>query len=597
MKKIFTYSAFLLLMALFSFTKTGYAENGQLMFVATMSAGDEVPPVRSDALGLMTFLISEDRTEMFVHGAFSNLTGTVGGCHIHLGGSDTTGPVFIDLSSLIVGKRIKGAVKIPAGFFPLAMLSELYVNVHTSVFPNGEIRGQLNWKAELIFPAILAGNNEVPPVTTNGLGVGTFRFSQNLTRLQYEILPTGLSGPATAAHIHQGPTGANGPVIADLNAGPFIAGTIEDPIIVEDVLFSIFFTGAYVNIHTAANPGGEIRGQLVYEALVNGSGIMNGDQETPPVTTSARGYGYASLQYPNLDTIFYVVHFEGVAATAAHIHLGPAGKSGPVLTALTQSNTPNLYFGRARVSPDNVTAFLKDELYFNIHSSANPGGEIRGQIQSNIMKSFAFDLCGDQEIPVKNVNAYGAAYVAINKANTELDYGMLVNDLNGDATSAHIHDGAFGVNGPVAVVLDLPNTFATNVIPITGGIVAKLEKDGAYFNVHTPANPAGEVRGQIRRVLSCIINTGNQESAIREITLSNTITNHSLNLEADLDKNINAKIYVTDISGKHIMHWTTNFNSGINKQSYNVEKLSSGFYLLNIIEENNSIKSLKFVKQ
>ncbi|MBK8483130.1 MAG: T9SS type A sorting domain-containing protein [Saprospiraceae bacterium] len=62
-------------------------------------------------------------------------------------------------------------------------------------------------------------------------------------------------------------------------------------------------------------------------------------------------------------------------------------------------------------------------------------------------------------------------------------------------------------------------------------------------------------------------------------------------------KNINATIYVTDISGKQIMHWTTNFNSGINKQSYNVEKLSSGFYLLNIIEENNSIKSLKFVKQ
>ena len=54
--------------------------------------------------------------------------------------------------------------------------------------------------------------------------------------------------------------------------------------------------------------------------------------------------------------------------------------------------------------------FFKDELYFNIHTAVNPGGEIRGQIETNLLKSFAFDLAGDQNF-LQKPPAYGAAYV------------------------------------------------------------------------------------------------------------------------------------------------------------------------------------------
>ncbi len=597
MNKNFTYLISFLFFSFLVLTADLKAENGQMLFVAEMNTGNEVPPVRGDALGLITFLLSEDLTEVYVHGAFTNLTGNIIGCHIHLGTEDTTGPVLIDLGSMITGSRIKGVFKTPPGFLAAAYFSELYVNVHTSVFTNGEIRGQLNWKSEIILPTILTGANQIPPIPTAAFGMGAFRFSPNLTRMEYKVLYSGLSGPVTAAHIHTGSETETGPVIADLQDGILLSGTIDDPNIVQQILFSSFFTGAYVNIHTAANPDGEIRGQINFDALNNGYAVLNGSQEIPSNTSTAKGFGYAGLSYPNMDTLFYLVGFDGLIPTAAHIHNAAAGKNGPVFTALTPSNFPGIYFGQTPISGDMLTAFLKDELYFNIHTDAHPGGEIRGQIENNLLKSFAFDLCGDQELPVKNVPAYGAAYVAVNKANTELEYGMIVQDLNGDATSAHIHDAKFGANGIVITPLDLPNPYATNVIPITGTLAAKIDADGAYFNVHTAANPGGEVRGQIRRTLSCKVNTASFESSIQNLKLNNNLSNQFLILEADLDKSQTVFLRICDVSGKQLIDLKQELNPGYNKLNIDIHNLATGFFTLNVLENNNPTKSFKFVKQ
>lgn len=95
------------------------------------------------------------------------------------------------------------------------------------------------------------------------------------------------------------------------------------------------------------------------DALANGYGVMNGSQENPPNNSSAKGFGYAALNYPDMDTLFYLVGFDGLVPTAAHIHNGAAGKNGPIFTALTPSNFPGIYFGQAPISGDMLTAFLK----------------------------------------------------------------------------------------------------------------------------------------------------------------------------------------------------------------------------------------------
>jgi hypothetical protein len=133
------------------------------------------------------------------------------------------------------------------------------------------------------FIAHLSGANEVPAVETDGQGVAIVRVSGESIR--YQLISNHLVA-ATQAHIHCGAEGVNGPVVAFLfgfvadgvtSNGLLASGTIEagDVIAVPDneacpggvadfdeLLAKIAAGETYVNVHTVANPGGEIRGQL-----------------------------------------------------------------------------------------------------------------------------------------------------------------------------------------------------------------------------------------------------------------------------------------------------------------------------------------------
>ncbi|MCU0626154.1 MAG: CHRD domain-containing protein [Gemmatimonadaceae bacterium] len=135
------------------------------------------------------------------------------------------------------------------------------------------------------FTAQLAGSNEVPPVTTTASGSATFTAVGD-TALSYTITVSGLTG-VTMGHIHSGAAGVNGPVLVwlappngtapqtpsgltngELSAGrinaSWIRGVGGAPAISLDSLKRLLRTGnAYVNLHTSANAGGELRGQIV----------------------------------------------------------------------------------------------------------------------------------------------------------------------------------------------------------------------------------------------------------------------------------------------------------------------------------------------
>jgi hypothetical protein len=139
----------------------------------------------------------------------------------------------------------------------------------------------------------------------------------------------------------------------------------------------------YFNIHSSANPGGEIRGQIVPATLTGKTAQLSGAQEAPPVVTSAAGTGIAVVNSVTRE-IFGDVKTAGVAGTIAHIHEGAVGSAGPVRVNLDQT-APGSGVWSVRDSDRVLTQALAAQfdagnLYFNVHSAANPGGEIRGQI-------------------------------------------------------------------------------------------------------------------------------------------------------------------------------------------------------------------------
>ena len=107
---------------------------------------------------------------------------------------------------------------------------------------------------------------------------------------------------------------------------------------------------------------------------------LAGDQEVPPVTTQATGTGTVTIG--DDGAVKGVVTTSGIAGTAAHIHQAAAGKNGPVIVPMVKSGDNGWTFPPgAKLTPDQMNALKAGDLYVNVHSAANPGGEIRGQLK------------------------------------------------------------------------------------------------------------------------------------------------------------------------------------------------------------------------
>ena len=218
---------------------------------------------------------------------------------------------------------------------------------------------------------------------------------------------------------------------------------------------------------------------------------LNGAQEVPPVNTDAGGYGFATLNAN--DTVTYEVRTWIVAATVAHIHDGPVGVSGPIL--FTLSGGPSVWSGTTpALTAAQKAKLLASGLYFNVHSGAHSGGEIRGQIVPMPI-TFGAHLTGDQEVPPTGSTAFGEGTAIVN-SNNSITYNVTTTGVTG--TAAHIHTGDFGVSGGILFTLTGgPSVWSGTTAPMTAAEFTDLQEKGLYFNVHSVAFSGGEIRGQI----------------------------------------------------------------------------------------------------
>jgi Cu/Zn superoxide dismutase len=487
-------------------------------FTARMDGLQENPPVATGATGTGSFTLSSQGLHFAV--TVNGLSGPITAAHFHMASRGVNGGVLRDIAADFTGDNTAIGLWRPTDAQPLNAAAiealergDLYVNVHTAANPGGEIRGQVDVSAGTFFTANLTGDQENPPIAGGGRGTGTFVLHQGRSELTYKITVTGLSGGITAAHIHGGAIGANGGVIQVL---AFVNGTSTGTWagMTAAQVRELMAGNLYVNIHTAANPGGEIRGQILLSAGFGFSARIDGAQENPAVPGPQEGTGSFTLTPEGLQFDLTVSELSG-PITAAHFHRAPAGVNGPVVRDILPdfgiSNTASGLWRRNDAQPLTdalICDLLMGNIYVNVHTAANPGGEARGQVLLGAGNTtFTATLTGDEENPALAVNGRGTGTFRLTPAG--LEYRVTVNGLTGGITAAHFHLGRIGANGGVSFTItgDFPPPpgmltavgvwTPASAPPLTPALIKSLLVGDLYVNVHTAANPGGEIRGQV----------------------------------------------------------------------------------------------------
>ena len=237
--------------------------------------------------------------------------------------------------------------------------------------------------------------------------------------------------------------------------------------------------------------------------------VLNASQEVPAPTgdvAAALGTFTATVNASATGaSVAWELTFTGLtgAAGAAHIHTAPRGTAGPVSVPLC-GPCQSPASGTANVSASVLETLQTGGAYVNVHTAANAPGEIRGQL--GVTASVTTTLNARQEVPKPKGNANRArgtftATVTKTGPTGSVAWRLTFSKLTGRASAAHIHIGAAGRSGPVAVPLCGPcRSEVRKTATLQASVLAALEAGRAYVNIHTARNPAGEIRGQIRAV-------------------------------------------------------------------------------------------------
>jgi hypothetical protein len=205
-----------------------------------------------------------------------------------------------------------------------------------------------------------------------------------------------VSGPEVAT-LFSSPEAPSGPRLVTPPGTRLEPGNITAPDISFDSVLTAMRAGnAYVVVYTKAFPNGAIRGQTLppegSPPPERYSAPMDGASERPnPVPTGATGNAYFEGNAATIRFLITVSNITGV--TAAHIHRGSTAEAGPVLTTLFAPGSPTATVNGTltsgsftstdgnQITMDSLLVLMRNgNAYVNVHTTANPGGEIRGQL-------------------------------------------------------------------------------------------------------------------------------------------------------------------------------------------------------------------------
>ena len=607
-----------------------------LLLTARLSGAQEVPAVATAGQGVAAITVNTTRDTIFIQAAFSGLSGAITGAHFHDAPAGVNAGVSVDLLSMVRGNRLSGYLA-GAQVTPLRIARLLrglvYLNVHTAANPGGEIRGQVTVESDNALAGVLSGAQEVPAVATTASGLGVFTLSQDQERLKFRVVVNGLSGAITGAHFHIAGPGANAGVAVSL--GSFLTGNVlegeissqgTNPLLTPALLAALVQGGVYINFHTAANPGGEIRAQVLPERRVLPlDARFDGAQMVPAVFTTASAVSvgrlvgtldtvrvqvaYTGLSGPPVDLRFYAAN-AGVANTAANL-VGTV----PVISGAGGNAVGNVItfeITAPTLTPALANLLLNTGINTVLTTAANPNGEIRGQVIRLAREGYTIVLNGAQERPNPVVTAgYGVGFVSIDRDQTNARFAAVWGGLSGPATMGHFHTGSASQSGGVVFNLlsffdnaTAPTSLAgywksDNAVPFDVSRSLQFRNENIYLNLHTAVNPSGEMRGQVyrgARNLQVVLAT--QPAAVLSETFSvapNPFAS-ALTLSFEARATGPGQLRVTDLLGRVVATQPVAVRLGANALPIALPAVAPGMYLLTL-EVGNTRLTTRIAKK
>ena len=314
---------------------------------AVLTGAAEVPVNENQGFGNATVTFNATRTSITVTITVSNLGSPINNFHIHQGAAGTTGPVVVDLIGLggtFVNGTMTGTFPIPPAISNQILLNpaNFYINVHTTALPGGAVRGALAYVSgdAVTYAVQLHPANEVPPVNSHAFGSAFVTFNPFNNNIAFEVHASGIASP-TMAHIHRGAAGVNGPVIINFatSSGQIAGGrasgvgsitTFQSANLLPTDLIALSnapsAAGYYVNVHSTAFPGGEIRGQLVpaneYDIPIAGR-VTNGRGQTFVTDVRVFNPSYTDVTTALLEYFPSSLEANAAAAESMVVHIAP----------------------------------------------------------------------------------------------------------------------------------------------------------------------------------------------------------------------------------------------------------------------------------
>jgi hypothetical protein len=408
-------------------------------------------------------------------------------------------------------------------------------NTYTTAAITMDCTVSVAFVALITYNVVLEGAQETPPLAVTGTGSGTAVVNTVANSISLNLAFSGLTGAATAAHLH-GPANRGAAAGVKINIGT--TSPITNVVTYSEADEADILAGRwYVNIHTAAHPGGELRGQLdnlgpankALSVSVVGTGTVTGTGINCP--------GDCSESYAH-NTVVALTATPGTGFTftgwsGACSGTGACNVTMNLLKSVTATFTINSYAlgvattgtGSGSVTgtgincPGDCNEDFTHGTMVTLTAAANAGSSFAGwsgggcsgtgmctvtmDAAKSVTATFTAHITynvvleGAQETPPLSVTATGSGTAVVDTVANTITLNLTFTGLTGAATAAHLHGPApRGTAAGVKINLGTTSPI-TNVVTYMEADEADILAGASYVNIHTATHPGGELRGQL----------------------------------------------------------------------------------------------------